>query len=119
MCCATKTATSSESKLVDARVSRFIKPMPLKCRVRVFRLLCLACCLASVIARAEQPEVDADAMSAKGNEFDKKLQAKDALEQYLPAYKAGFMRRRGEEKRRASISQKNWRCLTKKKMTRR
>ena len=41
-------------------------------------------CLSGVVARAED---DADALIAKGDQFDKKLQANEALEEYLPANK--------------------------------
>ena len=40
-------------------------------------------CLSGGAARAE----DADALIAKGDQFDKQLQAKEALEEYLPANK--------------------------------
>jgi tetratricopeptide (TPR) repeat protein len=50
---------------------------------RVLRLLCAVVCLSALAARAE----DADALIAKGDQFDKKLQAKEALEDYLPANK--------------------------------
>ncbi len=51
--------------------------------LRTFRLLCVALCLSGGAARAE----DADALIAKGDQFDKQLQAKEALEKYLPANK--------------------------------
>lgn len=46
-------------------------------------LYSLACCLSATAADTE----NADALIAKGNEFDKKLQAKEALDEYLPANK--------------------------------
>ena len=51
--------------------------------LRTFRLLCAALCLSGGAARAE----DTDALIAKGDQFDKQLQAKEALEKYLPANK--------------------------------
>jgi len=45
--------------------------------------LCAVLCLSGLVALAEDPE----ALIAKGDEFDKKLQAKEALENYLPANK--------------------------------
>ncbi len=45
--------------------------------------LCAALCLAGLAARAE----DVDALIAKGDRFDKQMQAKEALESYLPANK--------------------------------
>jgi tetratricopeptide (TPR) repeat protein len=45
--------------------------------------LCAVLCLLSLAALAESP----DALIAKGDECDKKLQTKEALENYLPAYK--------------------------------
>jgi len=45
--------------------------------------LCAVLCLLGVAALAESP----DALIAKGDECDKKLQTKEALENYLPAYK--------------------------------
>src|ERR1700704_3772453 len=52
-------------------------------RLRPFRLLCAVLCLWGGAARAE----DADALIAKGDQFDKQFQAKEALEVYLPANK--------------------------------
>ena len=52
-------------------------------RLRNFRLLCSVLCLSGLAARAE----DTDALIAKGDQFDKQLQAKEALEVYLPANK--------------------------------
>jgi len=52
-------------------------------RLRNFRLLCSVICLSGLAARAE----DTDALIAKGDQFDKQLQAKEALEVYLPANK--------------------------------
>jgi tetratricopeptide (TPR) repeat protein len=52
-------------------------------RLRNFRLLCAVLCLSGLAARAE----DTDALIAKGDQFDKQLQAKEALEVYLPANK--------------------------------
>jgi tetratricopeptide (TPR) repeat protein len=46
-------------------------------------MLCAVLCLSSLAARAE----DTDALIAKGDQFDKQLQAKEALEEYLPANK--------------------------------
>jgi tetratricopeptide (TPR) repeat protein len=46
-------------------------------------LLCAVLCLWGGGARAE----DADALIAKGDQFDKRLQPKEALEEYLPANK--------------------------------
>jgi tetratricopeptide (TPR) repeat protein len=51
--------------------------------IRTFRLLCAVLCLSGGAARAE----DTDALIAKGDQFDKQLQAKEALEVYLPANK--------------------------------
>jgi tetratricopeptide (TPR) repeat protein len=51
--------------------------------LRNFRLLCAVLCLSGLAARAE----DIDALIAKGDQFDKRLQAKEALEEYLPANK--------------------------------
>ena len=48
-----------------------------------FRLLCAALCLSGGAARAE----DAGTLIAKGDKFDKQLQAKEALKEYLPANK--------------------------------
>jgi tetratricopeptide (TPR) repeat protein len=48
-----------------------------------FRLLCAALCLSGVAARAE----NAEALITKGDQFDKQLRAKEALEDYLPANK--------------------------------
>ncbi len=45
--------------------------------------LCAVLCLLGLAALAESP----DALIAKGDECDKKLQTKEALENYLPAYK--------------------------------
>jgi tetratricopeptide (TPR) repeat protein len=58
----------------------FVNPNHL---LRIFRLLGVALCLAAGAARAE----DADALIVKGDQFDKKFQAKEALEEYLPANK--------------------------------
>src|SRR6266576_595184 len=52
-------------------------------RLRNFRLLCSVLCLSGLTARAE----DTDALIAKGDQFDKRLRAKEALEVYLPANK--------------------------------
>src|SRR6266550_2562006 len=52
-------------------------------RLRNFRLLCAVFCLSGLAARAE----DTNALIAKGDQFDKRLQAKEALENYLPANK--------------------------------
>ena len=52
-------------------------------RLHNFRLLCVVLCLSGLAARAE----DTDALIAKGDQFDKRLQAKEALEVYLPANK--------------------------------
>ena len=52
-------------------------------RLRNFRLLCSVLCLSGLAARAE----DTDALIAKGDQFDKQLQAKEALAVYLPANK--------------------------------
>src|SRR2546423_6931647 len=52
-------------------------------RLRNFRLVCSVLCLSGLAARAE----DTDTMIAKGDQFDKQLQAKEALEVYLPANK--------------------------------
>src|SRR5471030_1697387 len=51
--------------------------------LRTFRLLCAVLCLSGGAARAEE----ADALIAKGDQFDKQFQAKEALEDYLPANK--------------------------------
>src|SRR5256885_897769 len=53
-------------------------------RLRNFRLVCAVLCLSGLAARAE----DTDALIAKGDQFDKRLLAKEALEKYLPANKA-------------------------------
>jgi tetratricopeptide (TPR) repeat protein len=45
--------------------------------------LCAVLCLLGLAALAESP----DALIAKGDECEKKLQTKEALENYLPAYK--------------------------------
>jgi len=57
--------------------------MKLNPRLRVVSVCIAALSLTLVSARAD----DADALIAKGNEFDKKLQAKEALDEYLPANK--------------------------------
>src|SRR4051794_34252949 len=49
----------------------------------VLTMLGAGLCLLALGARAE----DADALIAKGDQFDKKLQPKEALEEYLPANK--------------------------------
>src|SRR6266480_3440327 len=59
---------------------KFVNPNHL---LRTFRLLCVVLCLSGVAARAE----DTDALIAKGDQFDQRLQAKEALEVYLPANK--------------------------------
>jgi hypothetical protein len=46
-------------------------------------LICAVLCLSGGAARAE----DVDALIAKGDQFDKQLQAQGALEKYLPANK--------------------------------
>jgi len=46
-------------------------------------MLCAVLCLSGLVARAE----DTDALIAKGDQFDKRDQAKEALEAYLPANK--------------------------------
>ena len=46
-------------------------------------MLCAVLCLSGLAARAE----DTDALIAKGDQFDQRLQAKEALEVYLPANK--------------------------------
>ncbi|HET9367646.1 MAG TPA: tetratricopeptide repeat protein [Candidatus Udaeobacter sp.] len=51
--------------------------------IRTFPLLCAVLCLSALAARAE----DTDALIAKGDQFDQRLQAKEALEVYLPANK--------------------------------
>jgi tetratricopeptide (TPR) repeat protein len=51
--------------------------------LRLFRLLGAVLCLWGGAARAE----DADALIVKGDQFDKQLQTKEALENYLPANK--------------------------------
>jgi tetratricopeptide (TPR) repeat protein len=51
--------------------------------LRTFRLLGAVLCLSGGVARAEE----ADALIAKGDQFDKKFQPKEALEEYLPASK--------------------------------
>lgn len=51
--------------------------------LRAFWLLCVVLYLLGAAARAE----DTDALIAKGDQFDKQLQAKEALEAYLPANK--------------------------------
>src|SRR4051794_16090873 len=57
--------------------------MNLNCRPRAFRMLCAVLCLSGLTTRAE----DTDALIAKGDQFDKRLQAQEALEEYLPANK--------------------------------
>src|SRR3954463_13843219 len=52
-------------------------------RLRIFTLLGALFCFSGAAAQAE----DVDALIAKGDQFDKKLQAKEALEEYLPANK--------------------------------
>jgi tetratricopeptide (TPR) repeat protein len=51
--------------------------------LRIFSLVCAVFCLFGGAAWAE----DADALIAKGDQFDKKLQAKEALDEFLPANK--------------------------------
>jgi tetratricopeptide (TPR) repeat protein len=51
--------------------------------LRAFRLLGAVLCLCGGAARAE----DADALIARGDQFDKQFQPKEALEEYLPANK--------------------------------
>jgi hypothetical protein len=46
-------------------------------------MLCAVLCFSGLAAQAE----DTDALIAKGDQFDKQLQAKEALEVYLPANK--------------------------------
>ena len=58
-------------------------------------------CICGLAARAEGessriyrgPGENAEALMAKGDEFDKRLQAKEALEAYLPANKLWFVSR--------------------------
>jgi tetratricopeptide (TPR) repeat protein len=50
---------------------------------RIFRLVAAVFCLSGLVSRAE----DADALIQKGDQFDKQLQPKEALEDYLPANK--------------------------------
>jgi tetratricopeptide (TPR) repeat protein len=76
---AAKIVTSGESQRRPAQFT-FVNPNHL---LRTFRLLCAVLCLSGGAARAE----DADALIAKGDQFDKQLQAKEALEDYLPANK--------------------------------
>jgi tetratricopeptide (TPR) repeat protein len=51
--------------------------------LRIFRLLGAVLCLSAGAVWAE----DADTLIAKGDQFDKRLQPKEALEEYLPANK--------------------------------
>ncbi len=51
--------------------------------LRIFRLFGAVLCLGAGAVRAE----DADALIAKGDQFDKQFQPKAALEEYLPANK--------------------------------
>ena len=55
-------------------------------RTCLFRA-CSVFCAAIWIAVCGASAQDADALIAKGDQFDKRLQAKEALEQYLPANK--------------------------------
>ena len=67
-------------------------------RLRAYGL-CAVLCLSGLAARAQEPKrnaailhhmgggEDAPALMAKGDEFDKRLQAKEALEYYMPANK--------------------------------
>src|SRR6195256_456328 len=50
---------------------------------RIFRLVAAVLCLSGLVSRGE----DADALIQKGDQFDKQLQPKEALEDYLPANK--------------------------------
>lgn len=51
--------------------------------IRIFSLLGAVFCLSGGAARAE----DADTLIAKGDQFDKQFQPREALEEYLPANK--------------------------------
>lgn len=51
---------------------------------RIFRVVCVVLCLSAAAIRAEG---DADALIAKGDECDKRLANKEALDNYLPANK--------------------------------
>jgi tetratricopeptide (TPR) repeat protein len=63
--------------------------------LRTFRLLYAVLCVCGLAARAEGEHLriyrgggeDTEALMAKGDQFDKQLQAKEALEDYLPANK--------------------------------
>jgi tetratricopeptide (TPR) repeat protein len=61
---------------------RLFVDMNLNHHLRTY-VLCAVICLSGLGARAQ----DADALIAKGDQFDKRLQAKEALENYLPANK--------------------------------
>src|ERR1700736_2571846 len=50
---------------------------------RIFSLVAAVLCLSGLVSRAE----DVDALIQKGDQFDKQLQPKEALEDYLPANK--------------------------------
>jgi len=51
--------------------------------LRIFRLSVAVLCLSGAAARSE----DAEALIAKGDQFDKQFEPKEALEEYLPANK--------------------------------
>jgi len=82
--------TSGESQGRPGPLFTFVNPNHL---LRNFRLLCAALCVCGLAARADPlPRYrgsgqDAEDLMAKGDEFDKRLQAKEALEDYLPANK--------------------------------
>ena len=78
---AAKIVIRGESKGRPAPLFTFVNPNHL---LRIFRLLAAVLCLWGGAARAEE---DADALIAKGDQFDKRLQPKEALEEYLPANK--------------------------------
>ena len=77
---AAKIVTSGESQGRPASLFTFVNPNHL---LRTFRLLCAVLCFSGLAARAEET----DALIAKGDQFDQRLQAKEALEVYLPANK--------------------------------
>ena len=92
---APKIVTTSRSQ---GRPAQFIVVNP-NHHLRTFRLLCSVLCLSGGAARAE----DADALIAKGDQFDKQLQAKEALEEYLPANKLKPNKCRSSRPDRAAI----------------
>ncbi len=93
------------SPLAPNRKECVARPQPRYCvdmnpnnRLRIYGL-CAVLCLSGLAARAQELKrnaatfhrvgggEDANALIAKGDEFDKRLQAKEALDNYLPADK--------------------------------